>query len=325
MKTSVLRMAAAAPLLLLMASGSLHSASYPDRPITLVIPLSPGGSHDLHARGITPELSKLLGQPVVVKFLPGGAGMKGTGFAAEAKPDGYTILFTHNYFDQMVPQTQKVPFDALKSFNTLARINYSQPMFMTRPGTPFKDLKGVVAHAKANPGKVTFGHSGVWGVMHTPMLQFIKAANIKVNFIPHKGGGPVLRALLASQDDVGGVFATQARPHFKAGKVIPLVVVGEKRIEGDPDFGGVPSMTELGYPTVTSTMDRIFMAPAGMAPDRLNKLRAAFDGLVKQQAVKDYIKNLGDEIKYMNGADYDALRPAKYETFTVLIKEMTAK
>jgi putative tricarboxylic transport membrane protein len=319
-----LRMAAAGFTLLFAVSGPLF-AEYPDRPITLVIPLSPGGSHDLHARGITPELGKILGQPVVVKFLPGGAGMKGTTFAAEAKPDGYTILFTHNYFDQMVPQTRKVPFDALKSFHTLARINYSQPMFITWPGDNIKSLKDVVARAKASPGTVTFGHSGVWGVMYTPMVQFVQAAHIKVNLIPHKGGGPTLRAVLAHQDDVGGVFATQSRPHYKAGKLIPLVVVGEKRLVGDPDFGNVPSMTELGYPTVSSTMDRIFMAPAGLPPDRLKKLRAAFDELVQQQAVKDYIANLGDEIKYMDGADYDALRPAKYKTFTLLIKEMTGK
>lgn len=325
MSTIIPRIVAAGLGLLFTVSGPLLAASFPDRPITLVIPLSPGGSHDLHARGITPELGKILGQPVVVKFLPGGAGMKGTGFVAEANPDGYTIIFTHNYFDQMVPQTQKVPFDVLKSFTTLARINYSQPMFMTRPGTPFKTLKEVVAYAKANPGRVTFGHSGVWGVMHTPMLQFVKAADIKVNFIPHKGGGPILRALLASQDDVGGVFATQARPHFKAGKLIPLVVVGDKRLEGDPEFGSVPTMAELGYPTVTSTMDRIFMAPTGVPPDRLKTLRHAFDELVKSQAVKDYIKNLGDEIKYMGGADYDALRSAKYRTFTSLIKSMTAQ
>jgi len=325
MTAFLLRMAAAGLTLLFAVSGSLFAAAYPDRPITLVIPLSPGGSHDLHARGLTPELGKILGQPVVVKFLPGGAGMKGTGFAAEAKPDGYTILFTHNYFDQMVPQTQKVPFDVLKSFNTLGRINYSQPMFITWPGTGLKTLKDVVSRAKESPGKVTFGHSGVWGVMYTPMVQFVQAANIRVNLIPHKGGGPTLRAVLAHQDDVGGVFATQSRPHYKAGKLVPLVVVGEKRLEGDPEFGNVPSMAELGYPTVTSTMDRIFMAPAGMPPERLNKLRAAFDQLVKQQAVKDYIKNLGDEIKYMNGADYDAIRPAKYKTFTALIKEMTSK
>lgn len=324
MTTFFLRTAAAGFALFFALSGSLFAA-YPDRPITLVIPLSPGGSHDLHARGITPELGKILGQPIIVKFLPGGAGMKGTTFAAEAKPDGYTILFTHNYFDQMVPQTRKVSFDVLKSFNTLARINYSQPMFITWPGSGLKTVQDVVARAKAKPGTVTFGHSGVWSVMYTPMMQFVQAAHIKVNLIPHKGGGPTLRAVLAHQDDVGGVFATQSRPHYKAGKLIPLVVVGEKRLIGDPDFGNVPSMTELGYPTVTSTMDRIFMAPAGLPPDRLKKLRAAFDELVKQQAVKDYIANLGDEIKYMDGADYDALRPAKYKTFTLLIKEMTGK
>ena len=100
-----------------------------------------------------------------------------------------------------------------------------------------------------------------------------------------------------------------------------VIVVGS----GLAGASGAASMAELGYPTISSTMDRIFMAPAGLPPDRLKKLRAAFDELVQQQAVKDYIANLGDEIKYMDGADYDALRPAKYKTFTLLIKEMTGK
>ena len=102
-------------------------AEYPDRPITVVIPLGAGGSHDLHARGITPILSEILGQPVVVSLVPGGAGMKGTTQVANANPDGYTIIFTHNAFDQLTPQTRKVEFDPTTAFKSIARINASEP------------------------------------------------------------------------------------------------------------------------------------------------------------------------------------------------------
>jgi tripartite-type tricarboxylate transporter receptor subunit TctC len=104
----------------------------------VVIPLGAGGSHDLHARGITSILGDILGQPVVVSLVPGGAGMKGTSQVAKATPDGYTIIFTHNAFDQLTPQTRKVDFDPLTAFKSIARINASEPMLAARAGVPYK-------------------------------------------------------------------------------------------------------------------------------------------------------------------------------------------
>jgi tripartite-type tricarboxylate transporter receptor subunit TctC len=298
---------------------------YPDRPITLVIPLGAGGSHDLHARGITGIISDILGQPMVVKLLPGGAGMRGTTFAAQAKPDGYTVLFTHNGLDQLVPQTQNVAFDPLKDFKTIARINYAEPMFMTHDSAPFKTLQGFIDYAKKNPGKVNFGHSGVWGALHAPTAQLLKATGIKVNLIPHQGGGPSLQALLAKQDEIGGLFATQARPHVKAGKLIPLAVAGDTRLKKDPDFNSVPTTAELGYPQVSFTMDRIFMAPAGVPEERLKVLRDAFEKLTENRSFKNFMKNIGEEVEFMRGEEYDKQRPKRYAEFGELIKAMTEK
>jgi len=300
-------------------------AKFPDRPITMVLPLGAGGSHDLHARGMTPVLGKILGQPVIVKLLPGGSGMKGTEFVANGPADGYTILFTHNYFDQLVPQIQKVPFNPLRDFKTVARINMGTPIFETHAGTTIKTLKDFTNYAKAHPGKVNFGHSGVWSVLYVPALQFVREAGIQVNFIPHKGGGPLLRALLAGQDDIGGLFATQSRPHIKAGKLIALAIVGNERLKDDPDFKNVPTTVELGYPGVTATMDRIVMAPAKTPPDRLEILRDAFGKLSQSAEFKAYIKKIGEHVQFLNGADYDKLRPQKYKVFTDLIKAMTKK
>ncbi len=298
---------------------------YPDRPITLVIPLGAGGSHDLHARGITGIISDILEQPMVVKLLPGGAGMRGTTFAAQAKPDGYTVLFTHNGLDQLVPQTQKVPFDPLKDFKTIARINYAEPIFMTHNSAPFKTLQGFIDYAKANPGKVNFGHSGVWGALHTPTAQLLKATGIRVNLIPHQGGGPSLQALLAKQDDIGGLFATQARPHVKAGKLIPLAVAGDTRLSKDPDFKGVPTTAELGFPAVSFTMDRIFMAPAGVPEERLKVLRDAFEKLTENRSFKKFMASIGEDVEFMRGEEYDKQRVKRYAEFGDLIKAMTEK
>lgn len=305
----------------LAASG----ANFPDRPITLVLPVGAGGSHDLHARGITSIIADILGQPMIVKLVPGGAGMKGTAFVAKARPDGYTILFSHNGFDQVVPQTRKVPFNTQRDFKTIAKINHGQPMFISLANKPWKNMKELIAYAKKNPGKINWGHSGVWGAGHLPSMQLVKAAGIKVNFIPHKGGGPALRALLSGQDDIGMAFPTQARAHAKTGKIRALLVTGDKRLSDDPVFKGVPSATELGFNSVSFQMDRIFMAPAKTPADRLAKLRDSFVELTKNKSFKRFMRSIGEDVIFVKGEDYDKSRAMRYKEFTALIKAMTAK
>ena len=320
-----LRMLSLAALAAAMLTPLAARAEFPERPITVVIPLGAGGSHDLHARGITPILSEILGQPVVVSLVPGGAGMKGTTQVAKANPDGYTIIFTHNAFDQLTPQTRKVEFDPKTAFKSIARINASEPLLAARSGVPYKTIAELVDFAKKNPGKVNIGHTGVWGVGFVPTMQFIKAAGIKVNLIPHTGGGPAMRAVLAGEDDLTFGFVTQYRPHYKAGKLVMLALAGDKPLKDDPDFKGVKTMKDFGYPNVDFTMDRIFMAPSGVPADRLAKLRKAFDDLNKKPAFHTFLKSIGEKTDYMSGADYDVYRTKRMKQFADLIKEVGAK
>jgi tripartite-type tricarboxylate transporter receptor subunit TctC len=300
-------------------------AEYPEKPITVVIPLGAGGSHDLHARGITSIMSDIIGQPMVVKLVPGGAGMKGTTMVATGPADGYTLIFTHNAFDQLTPQTRKVEFDPAKAFKSVARINQAEPLLVIRANAPYKTFDEFIAYAKKNPGKINFGHSGVWGVSFMPTMQLIKDTGIKVNLVPHQGGGPTLRALLAGEDDAHFGFATQTRPHQKAGKVIAIAIAGDQRLKDDPDFKDVKSMAELGHPKVGFTMERIFMVPAGVPDDRVAKLRKAFDELVKNKSFATFIKSIGEKVDYMNGADYDKKRQAQITEYKDLIKEVGSK
>jgi tripartite-type tricarboxylate transporter receptor subunit TctC len=293
--------------------------NYPERPITLVLPMGAGGSHDLHARGITSVIADILGQPMVVKLVPGGAGMKGTKEVADSDPDGYTIIFTHNGFDQIVPQTRDAGFDPLTSFVSVARINQAEPILCADDDEPYDTLKEFVAYAKEHPGEINFGHSGNWGALHIPTMQLINATGIEVNLIPHQGGGPALQALLAGEDDIGYQFATGARPHAKSGKLVCFAVAGDQRLEGDEDFADLPSMAELGYPNVSFTMERIFMAPAGIPEDRLEKLRSAFAELTENKSFQRFIQSIGEKVVFQAGADYEAKRSDRIKEYKELI------
>jgi tripartite-type tricarboxylate transporter receptor subunit TctC len=295
---------------------------FPDRPITLIIPLGAGGSHDLHARGITGVISDILGQPMVVKLVPGGAGVKGTTEAANADPDGYTILFTHNAFDQIMPQTRDVGYDPQEAFVSVAKINQAEPILCSPSDRPYSTLEEFVAYAKEHPGELNFGHSGNWGAGHIPTMQLINAADIEVNLIPHEGGGPTLQALLAGEDDVGYIFTTQGRAHVKAGTIKCLAVAGDMRLESDEDFADLPSMAELGYDGVSFTMERIFMAPRGVPEDRLEVLRNAFAELLENKSFQSFIKNIDEKVVFESGADYEKKRDRRLVEYRELIESV---
>jgi tripartite-type tricarboxylate transporter receptor subunit TctC len=134
-----------------------------------------------------------------------------------------------------------------------------------------------------------------------------------------------MRAVLAGEDDLTFGFVTQYRPHYKAGKLVMLALAGDKPLKDDPDFKDVKTMAQLGFPGVDFTMDRIFMAPAGIPADRLEKLRKGFDQLVKHKSFLAFIKNIGEKVDYINGADYDAYRARRMKQMADLIKEVGAK
>jgi tripartite-type tricarboxylate transporter receptor subunit TctC len=256
---------------------------------------------------------------MVVKLVPGGAGMKGTKEVADADPDGYTVIFTHNGFDQIVPQTRDAGFDPLTSFVSVARINQAEPILCAPADEPYNTLDEFVAYAKERPGEVNFGHSGNWGALHIPTMQLINATGIEVNLIPHQGGGPTLQALLAGEDDIGYQFATGARAHVQSGAIKCFAVAGDQRLEGDQDFADLPSMAELGYANVSFTMERIFMAPAGVPEDRLETLRNAFAELIENKSFERFINSIGEKVVFQSGADYEAKRPDRIQEYKELI------
>ncbi len=295
-------------------------AEYPEKPITMIVPLGAGGSHDRNARVFTSVIPDILGNAVIVKLMPGASGQIGTAAAVKARADGYTLLFTHNYYDQLQKHVKKLPYDTDKDLVTVGKLNSGSFSVIVRADSPFKTWGDLVKFAKANPGKLKFAHSGNWGATHAPGLQLFTEAGIvdKVVMVPYKGGGPSLRGFLAKEADF--TFQFKSTILAQGDKVRVLISAGEKTA-----FKGVPTFKDLGYTADLGLMHRVLMAPRGIPKDRLEKLRNALTKLQGHKTYKRLIKAIGENTDYVNGPEYEKQRPAQSKAYQAMIKTLTGK
>lgn len=309
--------AATAAAAIALGAATAAAEDYPTKPITMIIPLGAGGSHDLNARVMTSVLPTYLGQPVVVQLMPGASGRIGTAAAAKASADGYTLLFTHNFIDELQQHVSKLPYDPNKDFVSVARTNYAPASLVVRANSKYKTLKDMLDDAKKNPGKVKFGHSGNWGAAMVPGAALLQAAGVKMTLVPYKGGGPAMQGVLAGDVDFTVAFPSVITS--QGDKVRTLVTLADKRA-----FPDVPTSGELGYPDVASiaTMQRVVLAPAGIPAERLEKLRKAFAQMSKDKVYKTLLEKLGENDEFMSGADYKALRDKQDKSYAELVKEL---
>jgi tripartite-type tricarboxylate transporter receptor subunit TctC len=310
------RLAGGLALAALALGLTLHpaAAEYPEKPITLIIPLGAGGSHDLNARVFTSILPEYLGQPVVVKLMPGASGQTGTAAAAEAPADGYTLLFSHNYFDQLQQHIVDLPYEPTEDFVTVARLNTAPLSVVVRSDSQWTSLEQMFAWAKEHPGELSFAHSGQWGAVMVPGAQLLQQAGVSASLTPYQGGGPALQALLAGDVDFTLAFPSVIEGQGDALRV--LASAGEERL--DPD---VPTLRDLGYEEDIGVMHRIVLAPRGTPDDVLQTLRDAFAQLPENETYLNLMERLGeDPTTYMDGAAYEERRPQQSEAFQQLIE-----
>jgi tripartite-type tricarboxylate transporter receptor subunit TctC len=311
---------AAGAAIALGLSAATARAEFPEKPITMIVPLGAGGSHDRNARVFTSVIPQYLGNAMIVKLMPGASGQVGTAAAASAKPDGYTLLFTHNYFDQLQQHVKKLPYDTTKDFVTVAQLNSGSFSVIVRADSPFKTWKDLLAHVKANPGKLKFAHSGNWGATHVPALQLFDEAGIggKVVMIPYKGGGPSLRGFLAGEADF--TFQFKSTILSQGDKVRVLISAG-----AETAFPGVPTFKDLGYSEDIGLMRRILLAPTGIPEDRLMKLRSAMKAIQDDKTYKRLVSAIGETTDYIDGARYDKMRPQQSAAYKDLVASLAGK
>lgn len=293
-------------------------AQYPDKPITLIVPYAAGGSSDLNARVFTSFINEYLGQPMLIKLVPGQAGQKGTLEAVRSAPDGYTLLFTDNYRDQLHKYTfRNDAYDTNRDLVPVARVNYGEIGIIVRTDGPYETWAQLEADIRSRPGRLTMSHSGLWVALFVPALQVMKNLDLQLRMVPYRGGGPAKAALMAGDVDLSMAFPATVAADVEAGRIRILATAGPERI-----LEGVPSFTEIGLPPTTGFMHRVVMAPAGVSEDRLRVLRDAFARMQAEEAYQDLMAQLGENTEYLDGVDYELVRRQQSDDYRELAESL---
>jgi tripartite-type tricarboxylate transporter receptor subunit TctC len=273
--------------------------AYPSRPVTVVNPFPPGGAVDVVGRPLAAVMEPLLKQPVVIETKAGAAGAVGAQFVANAKPDGYTLL-AHIVSISGFPEVDKLfgrePKFTRADFIPIARLTEGPMVIVVNDKQPYRTLKEFVDDAKKRPNQLIFSSSGLYGALHLPTALFMKAAGIQMRHLPTAGGGPALTAILGNNSQVLVSSIAAASGHMKAGKLRPLAGFGAKRAASAPE---VPTLKELGHDVEFSLWVGLF-APKGTAQAIVNRLRAETKKAVASDQFKTAIKNIGDEVAYLD-------------------------
>ncbi len=249
---------------------SAQAASWPARPVRLVVPYAPGGASDIIARPWAEALSQSLGPQFVVENRGGAAGMIGSETVMKAAPDGYTFLLTPCAALTILPLMQKTPYDPQKSFTPVGRIGDTISGFVIHPAVGVKTFKEMVDYAKANPGKLSYGSAGNATITHFRLEMLKYRAGIDILHVPYRGSADSLNDLLAN--NIQMMAEINPLPHVKAGKLILLSINHPKR---SPDFPDTPTLAECGYPNSDMISWYAIWAPAGTPPDIIQKFNAA--------------------------------------------------
>lgn len=280
-------------------SSRLSAQTWPERSITFICPWPAGGTADQSMRALCSVAARVLGQSIAVENKVGASGMIGAKALASAKPDGYTIgqiPISVTRFSQL----GTLAADPRKDFTYIARTSGQTFGIAVPANSPFKTLKDFVAHAKANPGKVTYAHAGVGGATHVGMEEFASVAGIQFNHVPYKGGSEALQGVLGGHVDALADSSSWA-PHVEAGKLRLLATWGELRTAR---FKDVPTLRELGYDVVVDAPNGIG-APKGLDPAVAAKLRDAFRQAANSPEFKAVIDKLDAPLLYLDGPDYE--------------------
>jgi tripartite-type tricarboxylate transporter receptor subunit TctC len=277
--------------------------AYPSRPITFINPFPPGGAADVVGRPFAAVLEPLIKQPAVIETKSGAAGAVGAQFAANARPDGYTLLLhivSLSGFAEVDRLFGRQPKFTNADFIPIARFIADPMVLIVNDQQPYKTLQEFVDDAKKRPNEIVFSSSGLYGALHLPTSLFMKAADIKLRHLPTSGGGPNVTALLGNNSQVCASAIAACIGQIKAGKAHALASFGAKRSSSLPD---VPSMRELGYDIEFYLWVGLF-APKGTPDPIVAKIRGFTKQVVMTAQFKQAMANLGQDVAYLDQPDF---------------------
>jgi len=277
-----------------------QTTAWPDKPVKLVVGFTAGSATDVTARIFAQKFGEAWGQPVIVENVPGNSGAIGTDKVAKAAPDGYTLMWSGNAAITILPNLQKLPFDPLSDFEHISTTLVMPSVMFVNNDMPVKTLAELIAHAKANPGKLSYGTPGVGSPQHVAGELLCRLSGIKMEHIPYRGAN--LTDTMSGIVPVGIQNAGAAMPFVRDGRVRGIAVTALKR---SPNSANLPTVAELGFPGFEATSWFALLAPKGTSRAIVEKVRAeslkvlADPEMVKKFAVMglDPVGSTGEETK----------------------------
>ncbi|MGE3925816.1 MAG: Bug family tripartite tricarboxylate transporter substrate binding protein [Lautropia sp.] len=300
----------------LPAQAQGQAASYPSRPVRLVVPF-PAGSTDSLARIVAQRMSVSLGQSFVVENMPGASGNIGAGAVAKAAPDGHTLVMVSNSIVTSPLLGQPMTFNPAVDLVPVGLVATAASVLVTRPGGPFRNVPELVAFARANPGQVTYASAGNGTLGHLYAEWFKSDAGVDILHVPYKGGGPALIDVIGGQVHVLFDVLVTTAPQVRAGKLQPLAITSAERSPMLPD---VPTMSESGYPGFHATAFFALMAPAATPRHILDQLSAELGKALAHPEVRRDLANLGMVAEGGRPEQFGALYARENERWSRIIK-----
>jgi tripartite-type tricarboxylate transporter receptor subunit TctC len=311
---------------LLPVAGTTHAqtqaagtaANYPGKPVHIVVPFAAGGAVDALARMIAPGLGESLGQPIVVDNRPGAGGNLAADAVAKSAPDGYTLLLTTNGHAISPALYRKLPFDAVKDFAPVTQLLATTLILVASPTFSAANTRELISLAKARPGALNYGSTGIGNPLHLTMELLKISAGIDIVPVPYKGDAPLSAALMSGEVDVAVVPLATSVQNIRAGRIKALAVTGARRISSLP---AVPTIAESGIPGFDSTSWQGLFAPAGTPRGIVDRLQRETAKALGAPEVRERLTGLGGDIVASTPEEFGAKFKADLAMFARIIRE----
>jgi tripartite-type tricarboxylate transporter receptor subunit TctC len=307
-----------AVLIAVLAAAPAQAQNYPSRTIRIVVPFAAGGAVDTLARLMAAKLTEQVGQAVIIENRPGGGGTLGADAVARAAPDGYTIL-QNTSGGAIAPALYKsLPFDPYKDLVPVTQITGSMLVFVTSPKSDIHSVRDMIARARAQPGKLNYGSSGVGNPLHLTMEMLKHATGIDIVSVPFRGDLQINTALLAGEVEVAVVPMGTSVPHIHEGRLRAIGVTGARRNPALPD---VPTIIEQGVPGFVVSGWQGWFVPGGTPAPVIERSRLEVAKMLAQPDMQERIKGFGNEVVGSTPAEFAAYYRAEIEKYSKVIED----
>ena len=301
---------------------AMAQQNYPNRSVRLITPYEPGGSSTIVSRLVGAKLTELWGQSVVIDNRPGGNTIIGTQAALRSNPDGYTLLFANTTFALNHLLIRKLPYDSLKDFAPLANMYDNETILAVHPAVPAASLKEFIAYAKARPGELNHGSSGVGGLAELRSAMFRLLTGTQIQNISYKGSGGVATALLGGHVQLGLVPPITVAPYINSGKLKGMAVTGKQRLKALPQ---VPTFAEAGLPAYNVTSWNGLIVPAATPKALVAKISGDIQKVLAMPDIQEKLASQGAEPSYAGPEEFARIIKDDIVRYAKVIKEANIK